>query len=587
MESKTGRKATYLAVLLIMALAIGVYVNSLGGQFIWDDDTLIRDNEYIKHWSYLPRIFTEPMGAGSERTFKYYRPIQALSYMVDWSMWRYDVGGYHLTNAILHALVALALYWMINVLFRDRTAAFFASVLFAVHPIHTETVAYLSGRGGPLVALSTVLCFIFYVKYTDSREWKTYLLMAASCILAFLSKENAVILPLLILAYHFVFRKRIKAEAFAAVVLITAVYVLFRLTFLKGATFGAGRLSTFPVRIPGFLVAVQNYLRLMILPFDLHMEYGLGNRLFSAIGPRVLAGLALCLFLVVTAVRGRDKHRIASFAVFWFFIMLLPVSNMYPVGFWMAEHFLYIPSMGIFLVVGDALRKLDVRWKGLGTGVLVILAGFYFCLTVRQNDYWKDPISFYERTLRYAPDSSRVHYNLGNKYSEAGRYEEAVATFLKSAKLTPGNSEVYNNLAITYEKMGRKKDAIATYEEAARLEPDARIFYNLGNVYSDSGRQEDAVGAFLQAVRLKPDYAKAYNNLGVVYGLTGRDTKAEEAYKEAIGMDPEIGTAYLNLAKLHYRQKRYALAVEYCDLAAKKGAVISGAFLRMLNPHRK
>ncbi|GAF76422.1 unnamed protein product, partial [marine sediment metagenome] len=147
------KNPTILAIVLIIILGFVVYSNSLNGKFIWDDEYLIKNNVYIRSFSYLPKIFSEDIGTGAEKKYYFYRPLQMITYMIDYSLWKLNVRGYHLTNTLLHILAALTIYWLINILFGDRPLSLFASLFFVAHPIHTEAVAYISGRADPLALL--------------------------------------------------------------------------------------------------------------------------------------------------------------------------------------------------------------------------------------------------------------------------------------------------------------------------------------------------------------------------------------------------------------------------------------------------
>ena len=162
-------KLVYISCALIMILGLAVYANSLGGEFLWDDHHLIEDNMTINRWSKVTRVFTTDIASGAGGKYNFYRPLQIISYMFDYWLWKLNPIGYHLTNILLHILTALCLYWLINLIFKQPMLAFLSSVLFVVHPVHTEAVAYISGRADSLALLFMALCFIFYAKL-QSKE---------------------------------------------------------------------------------------------------------------------------------------------------------------------------------------------------------------------------------------------------------------------------------------------------------------------------------------------------------------------------------------------------------------------------------
>lgn len=242
-----------ILVTLIILLGLAVYANSLQGQFIWDDGVFVRDNAYIRDWSRLIPVFTGDSGAGSSVKMNCYRPIQILTYIVDYSLCGLNVAGYHLTNVILHIAVALALYRLVLLIFGSLPLSFFTSMLFVAHPVHTEAVSYISGRADILSALFILLFLIFYIKNTCQLNLKSYILMLSSCVLAFLSKENALVIAPLLLLYHYIFRRRIRGWLFLPPLIISLFYLLLRPVRLVSFSFGPAMIIK---RIPGFFAAL-------------------------------------------------------------------------------------------------------------------------------------------------------------------------------------------------------------------------------------------------------------------------------------------------------------------------------------------
>ncbi|KPK42993.1 MAG: hypothetical protein AMJ78_00005, partial [Omnitrophica WOR_2 bacterium SM23_29] len=280
-----------LSIALIIILGFVAYGNSLNGELLWDDHYLVKKNLFIKNPAYLPNIFTENIGAGGKGRFSFYRPLQILTYMVDYSLWELNAMGYHLTNTLLHILVAIGIYWLINVLCSDNLLSLFTALLFVVHPVHTEAVTYISGRADSLVAILMLLCIIFYIKNINKGNLALYAVMVLSYILALLSRENSLILPVLILLYHYAFKMRIKPKLFLPLLGLACLYIVLRVGVFRFMLPHEGCPYTTLQRIPGFFVAITNYSRLLLLPFDLHMEYGL--KYFTLSNPKALLGAAI------------------------------------------------------------------------------------------------------------------------------------------------------------------------------------------------------------------------------------------------------------------------------------------------------
>jgi len=555
MNTRQNKKTNIIiSVTIIIVLALAVYANSINGKFIWDDNLLIKDNEYIKSWQNIPKFFTESIMSGIGKESNTYRPIQMITYVIDYSLWGLNVKGYHLTNILLHTLVALCVYWLMNVLYGDNILSLFTSMLFAVHPIHTEAVTYISGRADSLAVLFILLFLILFIRYLRKQNLLLYFIALTSYVLALLSRENSLVLPVLLLFYCYTFKRKLRIKEFLPILIITFGYILLRFTGLKFMLPHISCSTTFLQRLPGFFVAITSYIRLLFLPFNLHMEYG--NKLFSFLDLRAIAGALIVFLGFIYAIRKRNTGRIIFFSVLWFFIMILPSSNLYPVNAYMAEHWLYLPSIGMFLILGHGMslmyRKETFRIYTIILAAVLLLS--YSYLTVKQNSYWRDPISFYERTLQYAPDSPRIHYNIGKIHDDRGEKERAIISYKKAIKIYPEHESAYYNLALLYKDLNRNENAIAAFKKAIEINPNhVKAYNNLGNVYSIINSNDDAIAAFKKAIEINPNHAEAYNNLGITYSDLGRYEEAISLYKKAIVINPHNAKAYNNLGNTYYK----------------------------------
>ena len=603
---------------LIVLLGFVAYANSLDGRFVWDDERLVKENSYIKSPSHISEVFSENIAAGAGRKTSFYRPLQMLTYMADYSLWKLNVRGcllmrsreggvlpmenptrdypfkgsrgqgaphkeppvwgYHITNIILHILVALSVFVLVSMLFGDTLLAFLTAAFFVAHPIHTEAVSYISGRADPLAALFMLLTFIFYIKDLTVP-------MALSYILALLSRENSLILPFLILLYHVVFKERLSKRNFSLLVLFAFVYFLLRLTIAKPLLAHTASEATFLDRLPGSFAALATYVRLLILPFPLHMGYG--NMTFSFVDPRVIAGafiFALLLFFILST----KRSRLTSFSFGFFLIALLPFSNLYPLHVYMREHWLYLPSIGFFLILAKGvceLRRRHLVYPAFGLASILVVS--YTSLTMLQNRYWRDPVSFYERTLKYGDESASLYIDIGTLFNDAHRYEDAIALFQKAIALVPDSADAYNNLGIAYFGTGKKDGAIASLKKAIAIDPNlAQAYTNLGNVYDGVGEKEKALVAYKKAIEIDPRDEDAYNNLGVLYAAFGKNKDALSLFKKAIELDPYSAQGHHNLSIAYFHEGEYRLSIEQCDRARALG-LEDPHLLESLKPYRE
>ncbi len=478
--TKSNKENTFILISVVTIILLGgiIYANSLKGQFIWDDHILVRDNIYIQNLHYLPNIFTEDIGSGSGFHYYFYRPLLMLSYAVDFAIWKFNTFGYHLTNTIIHILVAVNVYFLIILLFGDKPLALLTSLFFISHPTHVEAVAYISGRGELLSAFSILLFFIIYLKFLNKEKITYFILLFFLYLSALLSKENSLILPLLLLAYHIAFNKKPNLKIFLLVALLCLGYIFLRLRISTLTMPYALWLSSSASRIPGFFVAITKYFSILILPLCLYLDYG--NLLFSFTDLRAIGGIILTLVLLLFTYKKKGDNPLISFYIFWFFIALLPYSNIFPpLMFFMADHHLYLSSIGYFLILSKVLINI-YRTKKVRILSLVFTAAlltFYSYLTVKQNIYWREPIAFYERTLKYSSNSVRSYHNLGKEYGDMGDYDDAIKYFKKAIELTPNSSKTYLNLAATYIEMGRYDKAIESLNKVLAIKPDSAEFF--------------------------------------------------------------------------------------------------------------
>ena len=548
LQDQSLKRFPWLPLVILTLIGIAVYFTSLSGEFIWDDIHFISDNTYLRSPSYLPLILTGDVAAGSDEVYNYYRPLTTVTYLFDFSFWQLNPVGYHISGILLHILVGVALYFFLRLLFRDPLIALIAALLYVVHPIQTETVAYISGRPDSLAAFFMLVCLIAYIKQQVCGSIALWVLSIALYLLALLSRENSIVLPGLIILYHITFRKKIRLSGFITLSVMAGVYIVLRSILMDKAVIP----TTLIERLPGFFYALTGYLRLILIPVDLHQEYG--YLLFPADSLRVLAGIMIAAAGLILAVWcwARRKGNIIFFSVFWFFISISPVSGVYPIKAYIAEHWLYLPSIGIFTVLAAGyaflLRRGRYRISLIGLGIAGVI--FYGALTAKQNGYFSEPLAFYERTIAYNPTSARMYNNLGNIYFTRGRVEEAVRSYREAIKLEPDYPNPYNNLGNIYYHEDDYERAIPLFIQAIKLNPGYGAAYNnLGIIYCRRGETEEGIRLLKRSAALNPNDADTFYNLGVIYDMTGQPREAAESYRESLRRMPDVARTHSRLAQ--------------------------------------
>jgi len=615
-------------VLIIAMIGIAAYANSLDGEFVWDDNQIIKDNVLIKGGYGWPDIFKYSIIGPAGEVRSVYRPLQILSYRINYLLSGLDVTAYHLTNVLLHVLVALSLYRLLNLLFEDKLLSFLSALFFVAHPVHTQAVSYISGRADPLCALFGILSIVYYIICCEHKNIKYLYVSVFLYVLSVLSRENAFVLPFLILFYHFNFQKRIDVKRFLPYIFITLIYAVIRFGDLRGSL-ASNEMPSFLARIPGFFHALTDYVRVLIFPINLHTEYG--NKAFHLTDAGVVFGVVIFIAALVYIRKMRYVDKTISFSIGWFFISLIPYAQIYPLKHYMAEHWLYMPSMGFFTLLSLGLSKLYME-KGLrdfAKGVSAFLLVFFIGFTIRQNAYWKKDIILYWRTLEYNQDNPGMLNNMAMVYTIKGDYYTALQLHKRSAELAPENAYTYNNMGSIYASTGDKENAVIMYKKAMGLDPSfADPYNNLAQLYKNDGLFLKAEKLYLKAVSMKPSYFEAYNNLGVLYLSMRRQDEAIECFEKVIRMNPEFfgaynnlgalytskgqikkaiplfekaiemsrysvrgkadyGAVHNNLAVLYYKTGDYDMAIWHCDRALEDGHKVNPDFLKLLEYRRK
>jgi tetratricopeptide (TPR) repeat protein len=565
-------------LLLIIAVVFAAYFHSLSNPFIWDDEALVLKNPLIRTSILTPKIFTSDLYNGISAGSNFYRPLQTLSYALDYKLWRFDPLGYHLTNIILQAAASCLVLILFFILTRNPAISLTASLLFALNPLSAEAVAYVSGRAEMLLGICLLASLILFVKSLDSR-YGVYLYIFSSLffILGLLSKELALVFPLVLFAYLFYF-KRLDAKGRLSLIpffLIAAAYLILRLTVLKFLTLRPPALTDVPfyLRISVLPEVLLTYFRLLLLPVDLHMSRTL-VRPTSFFG-FFFAWLALGLIVAwcIKIFRNEKGRKVFPFMVFWFFVFILPQSGLLAINAFVSEHFIYLSSLSLFLGLAFILHKyLKPKLFIIISSVFIL---FYGLLTTSRVYDWKDPLVFYRKIIRYSPDSFQAHNNLGLQYEFRGDLEAAAGEYKKAIAIKPDLLEAHSNLANLYFKKGMIAEAKREYavvEKLAPAEKAGEIQNNMGCVYEVEGNLEEALKRYRLALRLDPSLNFAHFNIARIY--LARNDK-ENAVKEILKSLPEVhpsgGISQLIRELLSSPGKVADGAVFYNDLGVRLG----------------
>jgi len=465
---------------LLVLVAFGA---SLAGEFVWDDRPLIVENRLIRDPGSLGTLLTSSFwhtGDSHDRFRSFFRPLVSASYALDHAVWGLERPlGYHGTNLLLHFLCCWIVYRIAISEELPWKAALAGAALFAVHPVHVESVAWISGRTDLVCAALALASFLAHRRARGpegTRSWR-----AASVGLfgaALFAKEMAATLPLLIAADRWLDGRR--PGRLRAALTTAAPYLAILVLYLVARHAALGREAA-PLYVLGLeshvatgLFVVARYTTLLLAPvgLDAHYPYRPIETLAS---PLALLGLTMVVMVALAAGRAVRTSGKTAFWIFWTFAALLPVLAFGRYGdVLMADRFLYIPSVGIALLLarGVAAAETSGPWarRILSTATVGIVAAFAFATHV-QSGMWKDDLTLFSRMVLTSPDSGMVHCNLGLAYYRLGEYRRAREEFQEAIQVTPSYALAHNNLAAGYEREGRLSDALRSYEAAMRLAP--------------------------------------------------------------------------------------------------------------------
>ena len=500
------------AVVLLGMIVLVTYANSLGCGFVWDDVSSVQFNPYIQHIRYIPKLFVTDQHIAGRGEGNFYRPLVSLSFAADHAVWGVkNPFGYHLTNVFLHCGVVLCLYafYVLVTGGSDRMVPTIAAALYAVLPAHTEAVAYISGRADMWVALFGLAALLALGKSRAAPhpgQW--YAVSLCLLVGALLSKEQAVIFPLLILVTDIVVglvpRGRTRWLYHLGSFGLVAAYVVLRLTVLWFASAAPPPTVGFVERLGITFQTLAMYAGILAWPAGLHMERSVG----PLNGLLVLAGVMLASAATAGIVWSRRNDKTVLLGILWAAVALAPVSGIFPLNATLAEHWLYVPAMGVTLAlaaggvhVARRLKpasepdSLSLSARRAVVSVACIMVVCMACVAIAQNRSWRDSETLFRHTLRYAPDSVRVHYNLGVLYDTQGKVLEAVREFSEAIRLDPVHLHARLDLAALAVQSGQREVARRYYREIIGMHPDdpesIEAYVNLGVLLYNEGQRDE------------------------------------------------------------------------------------------------
>lgn len=607
----TGRRSTALGALLFLALL--VYGNTLKNGFVYDDHFQVEQNPYVHSFHYVGRILTTTVWSfqGAEGKTNYYRPLMTLGFLACNKVFQAFPFGFHLVNVLLNCVVVWLVFLMCSLLLQDDVVALGAAAIFALHPIHTEVVAWVAAVTELEVAIFCLASFIFFLRLDSvpaQKKTATGILMCGCFALALLSKEQALTLAALATVYEHFYRAdrattnwKIKLSRYGGFWAIAAAYLAFRATVLGGLAPVHQHIDvTWPEALLSAFALVWQYVTKLFWPHPL-LAFYVFHKSTTVSDPRVLAGIAVLAAAVGLFLCLWKRARSYSFAVIWIALTIAPVLN----ARWMAtnvftERYLYLPSVGFCVLLAGGFvflfRKfvpLPALRRGLVAAAAVVCVLGASQIIARNRD-WRDDYTFLSRTLQAAPDASYMRSdfgvlewnrhevdaaerqwrlaiaekpdnaiaisNLGMAMLERKRYQEAESLLLQAIAMRPRFAEPHVHLAEVYVAQGDRARAETELQRALEIYPlSTQVRNALGKFYFDAGNLAQAELHYQASVQSLPTQ-EAWDGLGDVYLREGVPQKAEAAFREGLQLSAYDTHAHVCLGNLYFAGGREAEA---------------------------
>ncbi|UCC11559.1 MAG: tetratricopeptide repeat protein [candidate division WOR-3 bacterium] len=481
-KSISPRSWNLLCAAILIVLTILLYLNSLGGDFVWDDRSLILQTPQIQHPERVLETFAQPLTVFGSN-YGYYRPVAMMSLALDQWTWGGNPLGFHIMNLILHLGVVICLYFFFTGLVNWKIG-FIASLLFATFACHVENVAFISGRMDILATLFMVLCLWLYFRKQNPSPF-ILAVCALFGLLALLSKEIAFVLPVVFVTVLIFFiprqywKKHISRGAiFIGMPLI--VYAVLRLYAVRIVNPPVSDVFPLGERLLMIPQTTVLYLQLLIFPFNLNARHVILPPQYSGMSMFVIM-LIVVIAVIALVVLAARRNKTIAFGAVWFCLGILPVLNIIPLrGQVIAERFLYFPSAGFALmlagIAGIIHKQKKHTRKPLQIVIWVLLTAVgvsNLIFTVTRNPVWHNELRFFSRMVEQTPDSPLAHHNLGYVYYRQGNYIMAELEYRKAIELNPTFPDSRATLGDVLTCTGRYEQAVHQYRMYLNLYPDA------------------------------------------------------------------------------------------------------------------
>jgi tetratricopeptide (TPR) repeat protein len=596
MDKTSNRYCIVLIYLVLILSGFIAYEPMRHNDFVgFDDDKYVTQNPLVK-MGLAPESVT---WAFTSTYLSNWHPLTWLSHMLDCHLFGAEPFWHHLINLLFHIANTLLLFWLLKKMTGWIWPSAFVAAAFALHPLHVESVAWVSERKDVLSGLFWMLTIAAYIQYTKHLGMGWYLLVFLAFGLGLMAKPMVVTLPfvLLLLDYWPLRRfqlpsplrgelpsqseldgtdisilkaSRLIIEKIPLFVLMLLSSVITLIVQRRAMGMDTGVDISLSPRVSNAIVSYLAYILKIVYPTRLAVLY-----------PHLGNGLSLwqtmVSFLILTAISAgviytARKRCYLLVGWLWYLGTLLPVIGLVQFGVQaMADRYTYLPSIGLFIMIAWGACELLTGWRyqriGLAITAGIVLTGMLLC-TRMQLRHWRNSFTLFEHTLKATKNNFTMHYNYGHMLSTESRFAEAILHFDKALQINPRYHDAYNNKGLALFELGKINEAIECFNEVLKLKPDFhRAYNNLGMAFYRLGKTELAVKQWLESVRLSPDDDTSHFNLGMEFIKQDKLDKAVEHLNRVVEITPYWPEAHYKLGIAYYRQGRLDMAAKQCARA--------------------
>lgn len=607
----------------ILILTILIYLPALTNELVnWDDDSYIMNNPLILDLSMagIINLFTT-FYTGN------YHPLTLLTYAIEHSLVGNEPFLYHLNNLILHLANCALLFLFLIRFTQNKITTGITTLLFAIHPLHVESVAWAAERKDVLYTLFFFLAMIWYERYKDSKKVSDYILLILFFILSCLSKGMAVVLPGALIALEFAKGEKISFKSILQnKIPLWVVSLAFGIIAII-AQEKAIRDEKIFTHLDNIFIASYGYVLYLsktIVPYPLSCFYPYPLKSGGNLPTEYYAALGAVLLSAFLAWKYRDKARWAVGAFLFFVATIIMVSQLLPVGAAVAaDRYFYLASVGIFLIIGEGIRRLIEKkpaQQNLIIGLTLSLSLVYAGLAWKRVKIWENSFVLFSNVIEQYPFATFAYNNIGtyfqlrkepqkameyylksvqvNKnydlgyinlaiaYNDLKQFDKAVEYGERGMQLNPNSYDGWASLAFAYDNLKMHEKAVSSYRKALQLQPENQtIILNMANALRNAGQWDEAIGMYNDMLTQKPDNADVLNNLGYTLAQLKRFEEAEQLLKKAMSINPKLSAIYNNLGYTYAMQGRFAESIGIMEESIRQNPTSAESYNNLGNAY--